>query len=50
MEMIRQQFGELELKEFSLVTDAGELVMNADPALVAAQAYGCGCFWFKKSK
>jgi SAM-dependent methyltransferase len=47
-EQVRDFFSPLELKEFSLVPDSGGLLVNADPALVAAQAYGCGCFWFRK--
>jgi hypothetical protein len=31
-----------------LIPDAGGLQINADPALVKDQKYGCGCFWFKK--
>jgi SAM-dependent methyltransferase len=41
-------FSPFELKEFSLVPDSGGLLRDADPALVAAQNYGCGCFWFRK--
>jgi SAM-dependent methyltransferase len=47
-EQIVNYFSPLTLKEFSLVPDKGGLIENADPALVAAQEYGCGCFWFKK--
>jgi hypothetical protein len=49
-EMIREYFREFELLDFSLVLDNGQFINNADPGLVAGQAYGCGCFWFKKSK
>ncbi len=45
---IRKSFRDLTLREFSLVTDNGDFVENADPALVEAQKYGCGCFWFTK--
>jgi hypothetical protein len=47
-ENIIEYFSPLTLKEFSLIPDAGGLIENADPALVAQQQYGCGCFWFKK--
>jgi SAM-dependent methyltransferase len=49
-EQVRDFFSPLELKEFSLVPDSGGLQVNADPALVSAQAYGCGCFWFRKAQ
>jgi SAM-dependent methyltransferase len=47
-EQIIEYFSPLTIKEFSLIPDSGGLIENADPALVAAQQYGCGCFWFKK--
>ena len=47
-EMIVEYFAPFVLKEFSLIPDAGGFIEGADPALVAQQAYGCGCFWFKK--
>ncbi|HET9747041.1 MAG TPA: DUF268 domain-containing protein [Chitinophagaceae bacterium] len=47
-EQIINYFSPLSLKEFSLIPDAGGIIMNADPALVQQQDYGCGCFWFKK--
>ena len=34
----------------SLIPDdatQGELLRHADPALVARQRYGCGCFWLR---
>lgn len=42
-------FHQCRLEEFSLIPDAGGIVEHADPALVAQQEYGCGCFWFKKN-
>ena len=42
-------FHPLTLNEFSLVTDDGQFIENADPDLVKSQEYGCGCFWFKKN-
>jgi hypothetical protein len=47
-EQIIEYFSPLQLKEFSLIPDAGGLIRNADPSLVKEQSYGCGCFWFKK--
>lgn len=47
-EMIHGFFKDLVLQEFSLVTDEGRFVVNADPELVGQQKYGCGCFLFKK--
>lgn len=41
-------FSTLKIKEFTLLTDDGQLIMNADPSLVEKQVYGCGCFWFTK--
>lgn len=48
-EQLVSYFSPLTLKEFSLIPDEGGLIINADPALVVKQNYGCGCFWFKKS-
>jgi SAM-dependent methyltransferase len=42
-EMIHQLFGDFELQDFSLVKDD-----QTYPILVNDQAYGCGCFWYKK--
>ena len=47
-EMILDMFNELELLEFSLVTDSGDFIENANPDIVREQKYGCGCFLFKK--
>lgn len=49
-EQVIGYFSPLELREFSLIPDAGGIIMNADPNLVKEQDYGCGCFWFKKAK
>lgn len=48
-ELVKELFAGCDLVEFSLVPDAGGLIEHANPQLVAQQAYGCGCFWFKKS-
>lgn len=47
-EQIKKYFAPFELIEFSMVPDEGGFIVNADPASVAKQHYGCGCFWFKK--
>ena len=47
-EQIKEYFSPLTIKEFSLIPDSGGIIINADPALVKEQNYGCGCFWFKK--
>ena len=48
-EQIIGYFSPLSLFEFSLITDDGSMITNADPNMVKQQQYGCGCFWFKKS-
>jgi len=47
-EMIMELFSDLKLFEFSLVTDDGHFIENANPEIVKKQKYGCGFFWFKK--
>jgi SAM-dependent methyltransferase len=47
-EQIMEYFGDLKLKEFTLITDDGKFIENASKNLVNNQKYGCGCFWFKK--
>lgn len=49
-EQVIEYFSPLVLREFSLIPDAGGIIINADPNLVKEQSYGCGCFWFKKAK
>lgn len=48
-EQIADYFHPLQLQEFSIIPDKGGLIENADPSIVNAQQYGCGCFWFKKN-
>jgi len=46
-------FSKLELVEFSLVPDNFEnigLIKNATAEIADQQHWGCGCFWFKKTK
>ena len=47
-EQIEKYFNGLKLKEFTLITDDGNYIENADKELVKEQKYGCGCFWFIK--
>jgi SAM-dependent methyltransferase len=50
-EQVLEGFSGLHLKEFSLIPDSWKkhgLIRNADPAMVASQYHGCGCFWFTK--
>jgi hypothetical protein len=47
-DQIKNYFGTLELKEFSLVTDKGCFIENTSEEDSNQQEYGCGCFWFKK--
>jgi hypothetical protein len=48
-EMVLEMFDKLKLLEFSLVTDSGDFIENANPDIVKEQEYGCGCFLFKKN-
>lgn len=48
---IIKMFDKLSLVSFALIPDNAittGILENADPAMVASQNYGCGCFWFKK--
>jgi SAM-dependent methyltransferase len=47
-EQVEECFKDLKLKEFTLITDKGNYIENADKDLVKEQKYGCGCFWFIK--
>lgn len=49
-DQIMKYFSNFSLKEFSLITDAGKFIENADAFSVDGQSYACGCFWFKKNK
>lgn len=49
---VMECFSDITLLEFALIPDSpdtGGLVRNATEAMADAQAYGCGCFLFKKS-
>ncbi|MDB5280531.1 MAG: hypothetical protein JWR61_5486 [Ferruginibacter sp.] len=47
-QQILEYFSACNLEEFSLITDNGEFITDANPEMVATQQYGCGCFWLKK--
>ena len=48
-ELINDLFTGFALKNFSLITDEGLFIENADPQLVKQQHFGCGCFWYVKN-
>jgi SAM-dependent methyltransferase len=48
---IREAFSDLEVVEFALIPDHardGDLVVGAADDLCDRQAYGCGCWWFRR--
>jgi SAM-dependent methyltransferase len=48
---IVEAFPDLQVESFSLITDkrnGGKFIADADPALVPAQKYGCGCWIFRR--
>ena len=47
-EQVVSYFPSLRIQQFALVDDRGEFAVNADPAHVRDQEYGCGCWWFVK--
>lgn len=50
--VFRDYFAPLELVEFALIPDdevPDGLIYDPPSELVNAQAYGCGCYWFRKS-
>ena len=47
-EQVVSYFPALRVKQFALVDDRGEFTVNADPADVRDQTYGCGCWWLVK--
>jgi SAM-dependent methyltransferase len=52
-DQIVDYFAELELKEFSLITEdnkKGGLIRHATKEMADQEVYGCGCFWFKKER
>jgi len=51
-EAFASYFAPLELVEFALIEERGEggLILAPPPERVRAESYGCGCFWFRKTK
>jgi len=49
VETICEMLPELELVEFSGVTDEGEYMEEADLAAFRDSTYACGLFWFRRS-
>jgi hypothetical protein len=52
-QQVIQSFSDFVLQEFALIpdkTDHRGLIGNANQELIDAQTYGCGCFWFTRSK
>ncbi len=50
-EQVMSYFEELDLEEFSLITEDNErggLLRHATGEMADQEIYGCGCFWFKK--
>jgi SAM-dependent methyltransferase len=47
---IMEYFDDLELKEFTLISEMGGApIVNATEEQANAERYGCGCFWFNKT-
>jgi len=52
-EQVMSYFEELDLEEFSLITEDNEkggLFRHATKEMADQEIYGCGCFWFKKTR
>lgn len=47
-DQVMEYFNDLQLKDFSLVTDTGKFIQNSNRETANEQKYSCGCFWFKK--
>ncbi len=50
-DMIRDQFADLALEEFALITDGTfdhRFISDADPAMVEKLKYGCGCLLLRR--
>jgi len=41
-------FPDLSLQEFTLITNEGQFLRNADPDLLGGRQYSCGCFRYTK--
>ncbi|RPI21048.1 MAG: DUF268 domain-containing protein [Chloroflexota bacterium] len=47
-DQILSSFSDLQLRQFALVDDKGQFILDADPDYASRQQYGCGCWWFQK--
>lgn len=47
-EQIAEYFLGFEVRQFALVDDLGNFIVNPDPQYTNQQDYGCGCWWFGK--
>lgn len=47
-QLINDLFKDFDLKDFSLIDDAGNYLESVDSNLVQEMVYGCGCFWYVK--
>jgi SAM-dependent methyltransferase len=47
-DQISQYFSSLSIKQFSLINDNGDFLIDAGPDYANRQNYGCGCWWFTK--
>jgi cobyric acid synthase len=45
---IKAQFSELDMVEFSYISDSGALIEHAELSAAENQNYACGCFIFKR--
>lgn len=41
-------FSDLQLRQFALITDKKEFIVDASKSEADLQKYGCGCWWFAK--
>jgi len=46
--IVNNLFKDLDLVEFSLITDKGDFIENCNPEILNNQYYACGCFHFIK--
>lgn len=47
---ILNYFSDLRLMELSGITDKKEFIININPKILDSCQYGCGLFWFKKTR
>jgi hypothetical protein len=48
VKQILAYFDNLQLNEFSMVSDEGKLLHDLEPGFSETQEYACGLFWFRK--